>query len=48
VVETLKILRLPIHLKMLRPFLAFRRRRLQGGMEGTLLHLSKECGVCSL
>lgn len=42
VVETPETLRLPIHLKMLGPFLAFRRRHLQRGMEATLLHLSKE------
>lgn len=43
VVESLETLRLPIHLKLMGPFLAIRKKQLRNGMERTLLRLAEEC-----
>jgi hypothetical protein len=43
VLETLEVLRLPIHLRALGPLLRVRVRRLEGAMAATLRRLAEEC-----
>lgn len=47
VTETLQTLRLPIHLKLLGPFLGFRWLQIKLGMVTTLRRLAKECEAAS-